>query len=71
MTGKKHLLFKIKTGKCMHRLSLVRKKVNKFSLEQALADPIKLFFLRFPIFDVKFDCFVTHRKKSLIIKWPS
>jgi len=31
-------------------------------------DPIKLFFLRFPIFAVWFKCFVTYRKKSLIVK---
>ncbi len=30
-----------------------------------------VFFLRFPIFPVYFECFVTCRKKSLIVKWPS
>jgi hypothetical protein len=37
----------------------------------ALVDPSKLFFLRFPIFTLWFECFVTYRKKSLILKWPS
>jgi len=33
-----------------------------------LADPIKLFFF---VFTVKFECFVTYRKKSPIVKRPS
>jgi len=33
-----------------------------------VADPIKLFFLRLPIFAVYFECFGDRRKKSLIVK---
>ncbi len=53
------------------------KNIFLFNFEQVqrnlrlVADLIKLFFLRFPIFDVYFQCFVTYRKISLIVKCPS